>query len=1024
MTTDLETYNFNSHNSDLILLSKEIEKKYPFTLIDKQNIQFKIDNSNSIIWIEDNVQNLILFNKNYSQRFNSNVFLLAENYSDEFNKKIRIMFNSLNECIDKNNEPVSIQQKIKNEENQNVLILLNRVPIIHQTGEIFLTLNELKIYPEEELTQNENELTHSSSVSIRKFTKEYLVIDNESKILEISDELLNSLNCSGSVVIGSQMQDIFTEEVLKSVNAFDIRRSESMEKDFEGLLSEKINRYFSGRIFVCLLSGKQTKYLIGFISSVRSKETVKLLGKEKMINSLMHNNPEPIYIFDKENLNFIDVNKAATDLYGYSKDEFLQMDITDLYLPEDIQTLLENSEDKQEISFFTGPFRQRKKDSSLILVEISKNSWTYEGRDAYLNIIKDVTAVKNLEKKIQLFKNVFDNTDDLLFVTDTDGIITYANNSTSKALGYSKEDIENSAFTSLLIDEERANVNANIFHSYLKDSITLVTSLKKSDDSQLQVELTASPVLDYRGEIDSFSLIATVEKNVQPMIREVVKEVVKEIKIEKPIDLHAVESKSDETTAFLSSLFHQILTPINVIMGFVQELTESLPELTPDQKEMVDIINQNRTTLLSTMNTFVEYSNIVQNKYELSISEIQVTDLIDDLQKNFKEIIGGNKIEFAYGKISSSLKFESDVKKLLSFIAQLIKMLMKINKSKKIFISAFQYDEKKFLISIKDNYPVASDILVNSFDTLFSDQPRGDIKDFGLPKLNTELAAALLKILKGKFQLTTIEHSNSDFGFIFPLHYSSNEIVESNIDESKEEEPKIISNQLTAVDIDNSEIIAVKDETPSVEKEVQKIENNITPGNISSEVLELAKLEIVIPPIIQDEPKEIPIIETSTNNVISKETIIEENPSLEKLTPPPTSIEHKSVSPFDISQLNCLYIEDQLDSQVLFKVQMKELKSIQFAAGFEEALPLLEKDRFDFILMDINLQGEYNGLDALRLIHKMPKYEKIPIVAVTAYVLPGDKEKFIAAGFNDFIAKPIFHDKMIESLQKIFLSNH
>jgi PAS domain S-box-containing protein len=1019
MTNDLETYNFNSHNSDLLLLSKEIGKKYPFTLIDKQNIQFKIDKSNSIVWIEDNAHNLILFNKNYSQRFNSNAFLLAENYADEFNKKIRIIFNSLNECIDKNNEPVSIKQKIKNEENQTALIILNRIPIVHQTGEIFLTLNELKIYPEEELTQNENELTQSNLVSIRKFTKEYLVIDNESKILEISDELLTSLNCSGSVVIGSRMNDIFTEEVLKSVNDFDIRRSESMEKDFEGLLSEKINRYFSGRIFVCLLSGKQTKYLIGFISSVRSKETVKLLGKEKMIDSLMHNNPEPIYIFDKENLNFIDVNKAATDLYGYSKDEFLQMDITDLYLPEDIQTLLENSEDKQEISFFTGPYRQRKKDSSLILVEISKNSWTYEGRDAYLNIIKDVTAVKNLEKKIQLFKNVFDNTDDLLFVTDTDGMITYANNSTAKALGYSKEDIENSAFTSLLIDEERANVNANIFHSYLKDSITLVTSLKKSDDSQLQVELTASPVLDYRGEIDSFSLIATVEKYVQPMIREVVKEVVKEIKIEKPIDLAAVETKPDET-AFLSSLFHQILTPINVIMGFVQELTESLPELTSDQKEMVDIINQNRTTLLSTMNTFVEYSNIVQNKYELSISEIQVTDLIDDLQKNFKEIIGGNKLEFAYGKISSSLKFESDSKKLLSFIAQLIKILMKINKSKKIFISAFQYDEKNFLISIKDNYPVASDILVNSFDTLFSNQPRGDKKDLGLPKLNTELAAALLKILKGKFQLTTVEPSNSDFGFIFPLQYSSNEIIESKIDETKEKEPQIISNQLPAIEIDNSEITAVKAETPSVENDIQKIENNITPGNISPEVSEPAKQEIVTPHIIQDEPKEIPIIESSTNNVISKETIVEENPSLEELTPPPTVIEQKSIPYFDISKLNCLYIEDQLDSQVLFKVQMKELKSIQFAAGFEEALPLLEKNSFDFILMDINLQGEYNGLDALRLIHKMPKYEKIPIVAVTAYVLPGDKEKFIAAGFQDFIAKPIFHDKMIESFQKIF----
>jgi CheY-like chemotaxis protein len=71
--------------------------------------------------------------------------------------------------------------------------------------------------------------------------------------------------------------------------------------------------------------------------------------------------------------------------------------------------------------------------------------------------------------------------------------------------------------------------------------------------------------------------------------------------------------------------------------------------------------------------------------------------------------------------------------------------------------------------------------------------------------------------------------------------------------------------------------------------------------------------------------------------------------------------------------------------------------------------------------MDINLQGEYNGLDALKIIRTMPALTTVPIIAVTAYVLPGDKEKFIAAGFDDFISKPIFNEKMIESLEKIFL---
>ncbi len=131
---------------------------------------------------------------------------------------------------------------------------------------------------------------------------------------------------------------------------------------------------------------------------------------------------------------------------------------------------------------------------------------------------------------------------------------------------------------------------------------------------------------------------------------------------------------------------------------------------------------------------------------------------------------------------------------------------------------------------------------------------------------------------------------------------------------------------------------------------------------------------------------------------------------------PPASVKKE----LELSKLSCLYIEDQVDSQILFKVQMKELNEIRFAVSFEEALPMMSMHKFDFIVMDINLQGEYNGLDALKIIRTMPEFQHLPIIAVTAYVLPGDKEKFIAAGFNDFISKPIFREKLIDALQKIF----
>ena len=135
--------------------------------------------------------------------------------------------------------------------------------------------------------------------------------------------------------------------------------------------------------------------------------------------------------------------------------------------------------------------------------------------------------------------------------------------------------------------------------------------------------------------------------------------------------------------------------------------------------------------------------------------------------------------------------------------------------------------------------------------------------------------------------------------------------------------------------------------------------------------------------------------------------------------------EKQPVSPkyneLDLTQLSVLYFEDQVDSQILFKNQMKDLKSIEFAPSFEAGVPLLKTKRFDFIIMDINLQGEYNGLDALRIIQKMPGHKDVPIIASTAFTQADARDNFIAAGFNDFIPKPLLRDKIIETLKKLLV---
>jgi CheY-like chemotaxis protein len=280
---------------------------------------------------------------------------------------------------------------------------------------------------------------------------------------------------------------------------------------------------------------------------------------------------------------------------------------------------------------------------------------------------------------------------------------------------------------------------------------------------------------------------------------------------------------------------------------------------------------------------------------------------------------------------------------------------------------------------------------MDNLKALFADSEVGKGKDFGISRLTLKLAKKLLKLLNGKFEILS-KGDKPDYGFIFPLNFSFvPEIKEAPVSRINEDKKQIVTPE---------EIPEVKKDI-TWEKPISKVTEEGYEEVPSSRII-LNKFNFDDSDIEKPEP------------VKFDEELINLENEISDIRP------FKQSEKLELSKLSCLYLEDQIDSQILFKVQMKELKTIKFAVSFEEALPLLDNEQFDFLIVDINLQGEYNGLDALKIIRKMPAYGKTPIIAVTAYVLPGDKEKFVAAGFHDFISKPIFREKMVDSLERVF----
>ena len=113
-----------------------------------------------------------------------------------------------------------------------------------------------------------------------------------------------------------------------------------------------------------------------------------------------------------------------------------------------------------------------------------------------------------------------------------------------------------------------------------------------------------------------------------------------------------------------------------------------------------------------------------------------------------------------------------------------------------------------------------------------------------------------------------------------------------------------------------------------------------------------------------------------------------------------------------------LYVEDNPDNRLLVKrILLSEDYSLLEATDAAEALSLLKTAHPDLILMDINMP-DMDGYTLTAKIKSLPGFERVPILAVTANVMRGDKEKTLEAGCDGYIQKPLDIDQLTREIEK------
>ncbi|MEP7285658.1 MAG: PAS domain S-box protein [Chloroflexota bacterium] len=201
---------------------------------------------------------------------------------------------------------------------------------------------------------------------------------------------------------------------------------------------------------------------------LRRQTEAALQEREASYRNLFTNNPNPMLIYDQETLGFLAVNEIAILNYGYSRDEFLQMQLTDIRPPEDIPLLFKNLAEYDLSTTTPTSSRHRLKDGRIIDVEVTLGLLIFDGRNAGCMLVQDVTERHRIEAALQdsemRYRLATRATNDVIWDWDLRTNQVKWNETLQTLFGYSEAEIGSDATWSYehAHPEDRASIIASL----------------------------------------------------------------------------------------------------------------------------------------------------------------------------------------------------------------------------------------------------------------------------------------------------------------------------------------------------------------------------------------------------------------------------------------------------------------------------------------------------------------------------------------------------------------------------------
>jgi two-component system, cell cycle sensor histidine kinase and response regulator CckA len=225
-------------------------------------------------------------------------------------------------------------------------------------------------------------------------------------------------------------------------------------------------------------------YGIASLTNMREKQLAEetLRSSEERYRFLFTLNPHPMWIFDLEGKNIREVNKAALTKYGYSLEEFLSLRLEDLHPAEEIPKLHEHLARAATDTLVKANTKHRRKDGSIIDVELAACNFTQEGRllalVSSLDVTERVRAEKALRASEESYRTLYEHNHAAVFHS-SNGRLIDCNDAMCRMFGYSREELESLDLTQLYANLDRREEGQRILENEGKISNFQIELLRK-----------------------------------------------------------------------------------------------------------------------------------------------------------------------------------------------------------------------------------------------------------------------------------------------------------------------------------------------------------------------------------------------------------------------------------------------------------------------------------------------------------------------------------------------------------------